>query len=74
MSLTSLRSQLFKLVDQVINTGIPLEIERNGHKVKIICEEKKSKFSNLKRHDCIVGDPEELISLPVTKWDEADKL
>lgn len=68
MSLTALRQQLFKAVDQVIETGIPLEIERNGHQVKIILEEKKSKLANLKQHDCIVGDPDELIELDVAEW------
>ena len=74
MSLTALRQQLFKLVDQVIQTGVPLEIERNGHRVKIILDEQKSKFSNLKAHDCIIGDPDDLIDLSVSDWNEADKL
>ena len=41
ISLTALRQQLFTAVDQVIETGIPLEIERNGHRVKIVLEETK---------------------------------
>jgi len=63
ISLTALRSQLFKIVDRVIETGMPAEIERKGHKLKIVLEEKKSKFDNLKRRNCIVGDPDELIDL-----------
>ena len=47
ISLTALRSQLFKIVDRVIETGMPVEIERKGHKLKIVLEEKKSKFDNL---------------------------
>ena len=74
MSLTALRAQLFKLVDHVIQTGVPLEIERNGHKVKIILDEPKSKLSNLKIHDCIIGDPDDLIDLSVSDWNETDKL
>jgi len=74
ISLTALRQQLFKLVDQVIQTGIPLEIERNGHRVKVILDEKKSKLANLKVHDCIEGDPDDLINLSLTEWNEADKL
>jgi len=74
MSLTALRQQLFKLVDQVIQTGVPLEIERNGHKVKIILDEKKSKLANLKVHDCISGDPDDLVDLSVSDWNEVDKL
>lgn len=74
ISLTALRSQLFNLVDQVISTGIPLEIERNGHKVKIICDEEKSKFSNLRHHDCIIGDPDDLVDLSTSTWDETQNI
>jgi len=74
MSLTALRNQLFKVVDGVIKTGIPAEIERNGHKLKIVLEEKKSKLDNLKPHDCIIGDPDDLVDLKVAEWGEASKL
>ncbi len=62
MSLTALRNKLFKVVDEVIKTGIPAEIERNDHKLLIVLEEKKSKLDNLKPHDCIVGNPDDLVS------------
>ena len=48
ISLTALRSQLFKIVDRIIETGMPVEIERKGHKLKIVLEEKKSKFKNFR--------------------------
>ena len=35
LSLTALRAQLYQVVDQVIKSGIPQEIERNGHQLKI---------------------------------------
>ena len=74
ISITALRSQLFKIVDRIIETGIPVEIERKGHKLKIVLEEKKSKFDNLKRRNCIVGDPDELIGLEVGEWKEEANL
>jgi len=74
ISLTALRNKLFKVVDEVIQTGIPAEIDRNGRRLKIVLEEKKSKLNNLKPHDCIVGDPDELIQLKVARWDEASNL
>ncbi len=74
MSLTSLRGKLFKVVDEVIRTGIPAEIERKGQRVKIVPETKKSKLDNLKPHDCIVGDPDDLIALKVAPWHEPDHL
>ncbi len=74
ISLTALRQQLFKVVDQVIATGIPIEIKRNGHIVKIVLDDKKSKLGNLVKHDCIVGDPEELIDLHLQQWSEESNL
>ena len=74
MSLTSLRGKLFKVVDEVIRTGIPAEIERKGQRVKIVLDVKKSKLDNLKAHDCIVGDPDDLIALKVAPWNETSNL
>ena len=74
MSLTALRNQLFKVIDEAIRSGIPVEIERKGHKLKIVPEEVKSKLDNLKSHDCIVGNPDDLIDLKVMEWEEEKKL
>ncbi len=74
MSLTALRQQLFSVVDQVIATGIPVEIKRNGHIIKIVLDDKKSKLANLVEHDCIVGDPEELVDLSVQEWDAKNNI
>jgi len=59
MSISALRQQL-KIVNQVIATGIPVEIMLNGFIVKILLADKKSTMGNLERHDCIVGDSNKL--------------
>jgi hypothetical protein len=74
LSLTALRNNLFKVVDQIIKTGNPVEIERKGQRLKIVLEEKKSKLDNLKPHDCIVGDPDDLVHLKVSEWHEKNNL
>ena len=74
ISLTALRNNLFQIVDKVIETGNPVELDRKGHRLKIVMEAKKSKLENLKPHDCIVGNPDELIDLKVAEWHEARKL
>lgn len=53
---------------------MPNEIERNENKLLIVFEEKKSKLDNLKPHDCIVGDPDDLVNLKVTEWGDANNL
>jgi antitoxin (DNA-binding transcriptional repressor) of toxin-antitoxin stability system len=61
---TKLRANLYKIIDKVIATGKPVEIERHGHIVKIIAEAPKSKLANLIKHPgTIKGDPEELVHL-----------
>ncbi len=74
ISLTALRNNLFKIVDQVIQNGNPVLLERKGHKLKIVLEEKKSKLKNLKSHDCIIGDPDDLVQLKVGEWHETKHL
>ena len=74
ISLTALRNNLFKIVDKVIQTGNPVFLERKGHKLKIVLEEKKSKLKNLKSHDCITGDPDDLVHVKVGEWHETNHL
>jgi len=68
LTLTALRQQLFKIVDQVIQTGIPVEIERKGHRLKIVLDDPPEKLANLRSHKAIVGDPEELVDLETDTW------
>jgi hypothetical protein len=74
ISLTALRNNLFKIVDQVIQTGNPVLLERKGQKLKIVLEQKKSKLDNLKNHDCITGDPDDLVQIKVGEWHETNHL
>lgn len=69
---TKLRTNLYKIIDKVIATGNPVEIEHHGHIVKIIAEVPKSKLANLTQHPgTIGGDPEELVHLDwYQEWSE----
>ncbi len=70
ISLSALRQDLFKSVDQVIATGIPLEIKRKGRILKISVEDKKDKLANLVAHDCLVGASKDLVDLHIPHWNE----
>lgn len=74
LSVTALRQNLFKVVDQVLETGVPVEIERHGKKLLLIPVEAISKLANLKRRHVIVGDPEGLVDLQVGEWHEPDNV
>ena len=58
-----LRANLYRLLDHVLRTGEPIEIDRGGKKLLIVPKEKQAKLNNLLRRDVIVGDPEDLVHL-----------
>ena len=60
---TELRKNIYKLLDEVLETGHPLEIERKGMKLKIVPDKPKSKLDNLKKRDTVIGDPEDIINM-----------
>jgi hypothetical protein len=62
-SATKLRQNLYNILDQVIEKGIPIEIERKGVKLKIVPENPVSKWDRLEPHNIVNGDPEDLVSI-----------
>ncbi len=61
---TELRSNLYNLLDEVLGTGIPLEINRGGKRLRISPVEEPDKLKNLvHRSGIIIGDPEELVTI-----------
>jgi prevent-host-death family protein len=70
ISITSLRQNLFNIVDQVLATGKPVEIERHGRRVLIVPEQDTSKLSRLKKRSLVKGDAASLADEKVWEWDE----
>ena len=60
---SSLRGNIYRLLDQVLETGQPLEIERKGKLLKIVPVEKTSKIARLVRHPCFKGDLQSIVHL-----------
>jgi hypothetical protein len=60
---SQLREDIYRILDQVLETGVPVEIERHGKLLKIIAAEPPSKLANLKPRRYLVGDPEDLVHL-----------
>jgi len=58
-----LRENIYRLLDHVIETGEAIEIERNGHRLRIVVDDAPSKLGRLVERDTVVGDPEELVHL-----------
>jgi hypothetical protein len=61
---SKLRANVYRLLDEVIETGQPLEIERKGKVLTIAAKEQESIWDRLPRREgAIVGDPDELIHI-----------
>jgi len=61
---TQLRADVYNLLDEVLKTGIPLEIKKGNKKLRIVPVEKVDKLQNLvPRPQVIIGDPDELVEL-----------
>jgi hypothetical protein len=67
ISASALRQDLYKKLDNVLATGIPLEIKRRKGRLCIVPVQKKSKLSNLKKRNVIQCDPEELVHIDWSK-------
>jgi hypothetical protein len=68
---SKLRANVYRLLDQVLETGQPLEIERNGKALVIAPKEEASIWERLPRREgYIVGDPADLIHIDwSSEWD-----
>ncbi len=63
---TQLRANLYKVLDQVIETQQPIEINRNGQIVKLVFEKKKNrgKLINLTAHpETLCVEPETIVHM-----------
>ena len=69
---TELRANVYKLLDEVLETGVPLEIRKGGKTLRIVSAEEPDRLRNLiYRPNVIQGDPEELVTL---SWEDEVKL
>ncbi len=61
---TRLRENLYNILDEILETGRPVEIERKGKLLRIVPEKPTSIFDRLEDHpDTIVGDPDDLVHI-----------
>lgn len=62
---TELRGNIYKLLKEVLATGVPIEIKKRGKKLRIVPVDNIDKLINLKpRPDVIQGNPDDLIDIP----------
>jgi antitoxin (DNA-binding transcriptional repressor) of toxin-antitoxin stability system len=64
---TELRANVYQLLDEVLKTGVPLEIKKGDKKLRIVPVEKGDKLERLTpRPETIIGDPEDLVTI---RWE-----
>ncbi len=66
MTATKLRENVYKLLDEVAQTGVPIEVSRKGKLFLISSTETRSKLSRLKKHPTI--KEEDLDSIVHMDW------
>lgn len=61
---TELRSNIYKILDEVLATGIPIEINKGGQRLRVVPVGGGSKLENLiARPDAISGDPSDIVDI-----------
>jgi prevent-host-death family protein len=63
ISATKLRQNLYNILDSVVDTGVPVEIERKGRLLRIVAEQPGTKWDRLTAHQVVVGDPDDLVHI-----------
>jgi antitoxin (DNA-binding transcriptional repressor) of toxin-antitoxin stability system len=65
---SELRQNIYRLLDEVLASGEPLEIERKGQRLRIVPVTEGSRLDRLTPHPgAISGDPDDLVSID---WSE----
>lgn len=65
---SELRQDVYRLLDQVLESGVPLEIERKGRILRIVPVDTRSRLDRVVGDpDYIIGDPDELVHID---WSE----
>ena len=77
ISVSEFRKNIYRTLDEALETGQPIEIKRKGKILKVMPQStsQESKLANLTPHDCINGDPEELVHVDWREtWDEERRM
>jgi hypothetical protein len=64
---SKLRENIYRILDDIVESGTPVEINRKGKTLKIVYEKSVKKTSRLVRRNIIQGRAEDLIHMD---WSE----
>ena len=63
MTASKLRGNIYNVLDHVLETGIPVEIQRKGKILKIVPPSGRNKLDNLKKHDVLNCAPQDIVHM-----------
>jgi len=64
LTASKLRDDIYRVLDHVLATGEPVEIERNGRRLRIVADEPPTRLGRLiRRADVVTGDSDDLVHL-----------
>ncbi|QDP98321.1 type II toxin-antitoxin system Phd/YefM family antitoxin [Microlunatus elymi] len=69
---SELRQNIYRLLDQVLDSGEPLEISRKGRLLRLVADEPRGdRLAGIHTNpNVIVGDPDDLVSIDWSgEWD-----
>lgn len=74
VSATALRQNIYGILDEALETGEVVEVERKGRILRIVPEEQPGRLAKLKKRNWIIGNPDDLIHMDwSTEWSELKK-
>jgi hypothetical protein len=63
LTASTLRKNIYRTLDHVLDTGVPVEVIRGNRRLRIVPVEKRGKLANLKKRPVMKCDPEELVHI-----------
>jgi hypothetical protein len=60
---SELRADVYRVLDSILETGVPVEIERKGRVLKIVEDKPAPKLARLVKRKALVGDPDDLVHI-----------
>lgn len=74
ISATALRQNVYTILDEILESGQTVEVERKGRTLRIVPDEVPSKLARLKKHDVVIGDLDDLVHVDWSgEWSELKK-
>ena len=65
---TTFRKDIYSILDSVLDSGVPVEIERKGKRLRIVPDNPVGRLSRLEPHSIVNGNSD---SLPDLHWDDS---